>query len=48
MLVAFLFGCYAPVSCFLNISVNFTVVISGKNFCMSVATPLFAGCIPSR
>lgn len=33
--------------CVLNVSVNVTVVVFGKNFWMSKAMPLFATWIPS-
>jgi len=40
-------GLAATVSFFANVSTNFIVVVSGKNFCMSVAMPRLASWRPS-
>ena len=32
----------------LKVSMNFMVVVSGKNFCMSMVIPRLATCMPSR
>ena len=32
----------------LKVSMNFMVVVSGKNFCMSMVMPRFATCMPSK
>ena len=41
------YGCSPAASGLLNSSTNLTLVIFGKNFCISMEMPLFASCKPS-